>query len=276
MSNKNSSKTLLVILAHPDDEAFGTGGTLAHYASQGVNVHLICATKGESGKVTDPSLGTVEDVGKLREQELDLACQSLGIHAPIFLGYKDSGRFERTQHGNATALMNVDELEVEQKILEHVKTLQPDIMLTFDPHGIYGHIDHLKIHRAATAAFWSAGKVMSAPPKRLYYTAISATKLKQMQTMRENSPMNNLDAELYGVSEDSFAAVINVKNYLPQKQASIAAHRSQVGPTSSFAGLNDGEAKKIWEEFIITETFTLGGLRGSFPEMPVDDLFVGL
>ncbi len=270
------SKTLLVVLAHPDDEAFGTGGTLAHYAAQGINVHLLCATKGESGKVTDPSLGRVDDVGKLREQELKDACKALGIHAPIFLGYLDSGRHERTQHANSQALMNVDELEIEQKILAHIAILQPDVMLTFDPHGIYGHIDHIKIHRATSSAFWSAGKVMARPPQRLFYTAMSSARMKTMQAMRENSPLGKLDADLYGVSEDSFAVVTQVEKYLPQKQAAIAAHRSQVGPASSFAGLSEGEAKKMWEEFIVKETFTLGGLRGSFPEMPVDDLFAGM
>lgn len=269
-------KTLLVVLAHPDDEAFGTGGTLAHCAAQGVDVYLLCATKGESGKVTDPSLGKVDDVGKLREQELVEACKALGIHAPIFLGYLDSGRHERTQHNNSQALMNTDEFEVEQKILEHMAILQPDLMLTFDPHGIYGHIDHVKIHRAATAAFWSAGKVMARPPKRLFYAAMSSGRMKQMQQMREASPLGKLDADLYGVSDDSFAAIMNIEKYLSQKQAAIAAHRSQVGPASSFAGLSNGEAKKMWETFSVKETFTLGGLRGSFPAMPVNDLFAGL
>jgi N-acetyl-1-D-myo-inositol-2-amino-2-deoxy-alpha-D-glucopyranoside deacetylase len=270
------SKTLLAVLAHPDDEAFGTGGTLAHYAAQGVDVYLLCATKGESGKITDPSLGEVADVGKLREGELKESCKALGIHEPIFLGYADSGRFERTQHGNGKALMNVDDLELEQTILEHLATLQPDIMLTFDPHGIYGHIDHIKIHRATTAAFWSAGKVMKNPPKRLFYTAMASVRMKTMQQLRETSPLSKLDADIYGVSENSFAVITSVENYLSQKQAAIAAHRSQVGPASSFAGLSEGEAKKMWETFIVKETFTLGGLRGSFPEMPVDDLFAGM
>jgi N-acetyl-1-D-myo-inositol-2-amino-2-deoxy-alpha-D-glucopyranoside deacetylase len=270
------SKTLLVVLAHPDDEAFGTGGTLAHYAALDFNVYLICATKGESGKITDPTIDPNVDKGLLREAELKASCRALGIHEPIFLGYLDSGRFERTQHGNGQALMNVDELEVEQKILEHMKTLEPDVMLTFDPHGIYGHIDHIKIHRAATAAFWSAGKVMKEPPKRLFYTVMSAARMKQMQVVRENSPLGKIDADIYGVSEDSFAAIMNVEKYVVQKQAAIAAHRSQVGPASSFAGLSEGEAKKMWEEFIVKETFTLGGLRGSFPQPPLNDLFAGL
>ncbi|MGL4608654.1 MAG: PIG-L deacetylase family protein [Trueperaceae bacterium] len=276
MSKTLLGKTLLVSLAHPDDEVFGMGGTLAHYAAQGVNVYLICATKGESGKITDPSIDPNVDKGILREAELKASCKALGIHEPIFLGYLDSGRFERTQHGNTQALMNVDNLEVEQKILEHVAKLQPDIMLTFDPHGIYGHIDHINIHRATTAAFWSAGKVMKIPPKRLFYAAISSSNLKLMQHMRDNSPMSNLDADIYGVSEDSFAAIFNVEQYLSQKQTAISAHRSQVGPSSSFAGMDEGEAKITWQTFMSKETFTLGGLRGSFPDMPVSDLFAGM
>jgi N-acetyl-1-D-myo-inositol-2-amino-2-deoxy-alpha-D-glucopyranoside deacetylase len=267
------SKTLLAILAHPDDEAFGLGGTLAQYADQGHQVYLICATKGESGKITDPSIDPNTDKGKLREQELKDSCKALGIHEPIFLGYLDSGRFERTRHDDSQALMNVDELELEQKLLEHISVLQPDILIAFDPHGIYGHIDHIKMHRAATAAFWSSGKVMTRPPKRLFYTAMATSRMKQMQTLRQNSPLSKLDADIYGVSDDSFAVIMNIQTYLKHKQAAIAAHRSQVGPQSSFAGLSEGEAKKFWEEMIGIETFTLGGLRGSFPAMPSSDLF---
>jgi N-acetyl-1-D-myo-inositol-2-amino-2-deoxy-alpha-D-glucopyranoside deacetylase len=267
------SKTLLAILAHPDDEAFGLGGTLAYYSSLGHKVYLICATKGESGKITDPTIDPNTDKGKLREQELNDSCKALGINEPIFLGYLDSGRFERTQHDNKTALMNVDDLELEQKLLEHFAILQPNVLISFDPHGIYGHIDHIKMHRAATAAFWSAGKVMAIPPKRLFYTAMAAQRIRHMQTLRENSPLSKLDADLYGVSDDSFAAILDITAFISQKQAAIAAHRSQVGPQSSFAGLSTGEAKKFWEEMMAIETFTLGGLRGSFPEMPVNDLF---
>ena len=149
-------------------------------------------------------------------------------------------------------------------------------MLTFDPHGIYGHIDHIKIHRAATAAFWSAGGVMSPAPKRLFYSAIAAERMKQMQSLRKNSPLAELNADLYGVKEDSFAAVIDVRAYAKQKEGAVQAHRSQVGPSSSFAGMNDAAEKELWDEMFARETFTLGGLRGAFPAMPVDDLLKGL
>jgi N-acetyl-1-D-myo-inositol-2-amino-2-deoxy-alpha-D-glucopyranoside deacetylase len=270
------SQRLLAILAHPDDEAFGMGGTLARYAANGVSVHLICATKGEAGKITDPSIDPNIDKGKLREQELQESCKALGIHEPIFLGYLDSGRFERTQHNNSKALMNIDEIELECALLDHLVALQPDILIGFDPHGIYGHIDHIKMHRATTAAFWSSSNRLAQPPRRLFYTAIATSRMKQAQIMRENSPFSKLDANVYGVSETSFAALIDVKAYLTHKQAAIAAHRSQTGPQSSFAGLSEDEARRAWEEMMSLETFTLGGLRGSFPEMPLTDLFAGL
>lgn len=267
---------LLAVYAHPDDEAFGTGGTLARYAAEGAEVTLICATRGESGKITDPTIDPKTDKGKLREAELRAACEALGICAPIFLDYHDSGRYERTQHDDPKALMNVDELELERILLDHIADLKPEVIITFDPHGIYGHIDHIKIHRAATGAFWSAGGVTEPAPKRLFYNAMAAEQMRRLQTIREASPLAELDADLYGVSEASFAAILDVTPYAARKEAAIRAHRSQTGPQSSFAGMNEGTEKDVWQEMFARETFTLGGLRGSFPEMPVTDLFVGL
>lgn len=265
------SKTLLAIFAHPDDEAFGCGGTLTRYAKEGAEVFLICATRGESGKITDPGIDPTTDKGQLREAELRAACRAMGIKAPIFLDYHDSGRHERTQYDNPKALLNVAELELEQSLLKHIAEIKPDIMLSFDPHGIYGHIDHIKIHRAATAAFWSADSVMQPAPGRLFYSAISAERMQLMQEARPNSPLSNLDSAIYGVAESSFAAIIDVSAYAAEKEAAIASHRSQVGPQSSFR--QQGAEDSVWLEMFRRETFTLGGLRGSFPAMPVADLF---
>ena len=265
-------KTILAIYAHPDDEAFGTGGTLAKYAKDGHTVKLICATRGEGGKITDPDIDTTAGIAKLRELELVAACESLGIDAPIFLDYHDSGRYERTRHDDPKALMNVDEFTLEQTLLEFIKDIKPDVMITFDPHGAYGHIDHIKIHRATNAAFWSASNYVQPAPARLYYTALSAQRIKDMQERRGPSPMSDLDPNIYGVSDSSFAAVIPTSEFAAQKQGAIKAHRSQVGPQSSFASMTDD----MWNAMFAQETFTLGGLRGAHPPTPSDCLLKGL
>ncbi len=270
------SKTLLAIFAHPDDEVFGNGGTLTHYAKLGYNVYLICATRGESGKITDPSIDPKADKAKLREQELKDACKAMGIKPPILLDFQDSGRHERTQHDNPKALLNVDEFEIEKVLLKHIADIKPDVILGFDPHGIYGHIDHIKMHRATIAAFWSADSVMQPAPKRLFFSAISTERMLKMQEARPSSPLSNLDAGMYGVAEDSFAAIMDISDYAQEKEAAIKAHKSQVGPQSSFANATQEVKDEAWQEMFGRETFTLGGLRGSFPEMPVADFFEGL
>ncbi len=271
-----SKKTLLAIFAHPDDEVFGNGGTLTRYAKEGVDVYLICSTRGESGKITDPSIDPNVDKGVLREQELKDACAAMGINPPILLDYQDSGRQDRVQHGNDKALMNVDEFVIEQELLKHIARIKPDVILGFDPHGIYGHIDHVKMHRATIAAFWSADSVMTPAPKRLFFSAISSERMLKMQEARPQSPLASLDAGIYGVAEASFAAIMDISAFAAEKEAAIKAHRSQVGPQSSFANATQEVKDEAWQEMFGRETFTLGGLRGSFPEMPVDDFFEGL
>ncbi len=261
--------TILAIYAHPDDEAFSIGGTLARYAKEGHTVKLICATKGERGKITDPEIKADTNISALREQELKDCCIILGIEPPIFLGYHDSGRLEPSQ-SNPKALLNVSELEIEKVLLKHLVRIKPDIIISFDPHGIYGHIDHIKINHAATAAFWSVGGVTKSPPKYLFYSIMPTQNLQALQRIRENSPLSELEPHIYGLAENSFAAVIDVSDYLQVKMRAIRAHRSQVGPNSSFANIDALE----WQEMLIKEVFTLGGLRGSFPMMPVSDLIV--
>jgi N-acetyl-1-D-myo-inositol-2-amino-2-deoxy-alpha-D-glucopyranoside deacetylase len=263
----------MAIFAHPDDEVFGSGGTLARYAEAGERVVLVCATRGEGGKVTDPELGEVDDVGALRERELHAACDALGIEPPVLLDFHDSGRNERTRHDDPKALMNVDMWELERALLPQLERFQPDLLLSHDPHGTYGHIDHLKVHRAAEAAFWSARKVQAAPPRRLYQTAISSTRMAEMQAAREGGPLGGLDPELFGVGESDFAAVIDIAPWAERKRQAISAHRSQVGPASSFSGMTSDDEASLWRAMFERETFTLGGVRGPFSGGPLDDLF---
>ena len=265
--------SLLAVFAHPDDEAFSSGGTLAHYAKLGVNVTLISSTRGEAGKVTDPNLGEVSDVGALRELELQNACKALGINPPIFLGYRDSGRLERLRKDDPLASINADPLEVEQKIKDVIAQVQPQVMLTFDPHGGYGHPDHIVIHRAALAAFFSSGHLPGAP-KRLFYTAFPI-EIARMMFNSSATPTPGLSPELYGVSEDTIAFSHDVAPYLEQKTAALTAHASQVGPTSRMGQMPEAQRLEMQKRMSF-ENFSLAGTRGAIQNYPLRGFFDGL
>ncbi|MBZ0305414.1 MAG: PIG-L family deacetylase, partial [Anaerolineae bacterium] len=143
---------MLVVLAHPDDESFPLGGTLAKYAALGVQVMLICATKGEAGIPGLPE----EQVAYLRERELRAAADVLGLFDVQFLGWQDG------------ELAKVDENTVTQQLIAVLREIQPQVVITFGPDGISGHPDHIAVHHWVTAAFDEADL-----PAKLYYIAPS-------------------------------------------------------------------------------------------------------
>ena len=169
-------KKILVVLAHPDDETFGMGGTLAYYASQGVEVHLICATRGEAGEVSIPQMQGFNSKGELREAELRCAVEALGLKEVYFLDYRDSGMQGASENDHPNALMAQPVGEVAAKIVHRIREIKPQVVITFDPVGGYHHPDHIAIHKATVMAFQAAGNTDQfldglAPfrPDNLYY-----------------------------------------------------------------------------------------------------------
>ncbi len=262
---------LLAVFAHPDDEAFSSGGTLAYYAEKGVNITLACANRGEAGKITDPSM-TVTDLGQQREEELKAACRVLGIPAPVFLDFHDSGRAERVRADDPLALMNVDPFEVETKVLTLIERVRPQVMLTFDPHGGYGHIDHLVVHRAASAAFFSGG-ARYAGLSRLFFTAMPVEFAARFKAMGQTMPY---EAERYGVSDTTVAVRVDVRAYAERKMAALRAHGTQTGPTSRMGQLSEEEQQKMRGPMLASEAFSLGGTRGPIERYPLRGMFDGL
>lgn len=211
----------------------------------------------------------------IRTVELEQACKALGIDPPIFLGYHDSGRNERLQKDNPNALYKADLWEVEAKIRAVIEQVQPKVMITFDPHGGYGHPDHLVIHRAATAAFYSSGYLPN-PPQRLFYSAFSIERATQMQQSGQaDSIMGGLDPKVFGVSEETIALRMDMSTYVPQKMAAVAAHRSQFAERTAQMGQTP-ERQALFEKMLALETFALGGTRGAVPQWPLGDLLDGL
>ncbi len=152
-----TSRKLLAVLAHPDDETFGMGGTLAYYAQRGVQTYLICATRGEAGGMEENCLDGFDSVAARRESELRCAAGVLGLKELYFLDYRDSGMPGAPDNQHPNALINAPQQEVAEKIAHLIRQIRPQVLITFDPIGGYKHPDHIAIHRATVQAFYLAG-----------------------------------------------------------------------------------------------------------------------
>lgn len=184
------TKAILAVLAHPDDESFGMGGTLALYARKGYDTYYVCATRGEAGTVDAEYLDGFKDIAELRTDELTRAAKILGLKGVFFLGYRDSGMpgSHDNKHPNAQVNHSID--EVAGRVVKYIRELKPDIVLTFDPIGGYKHPDHIHIHKATVLAFEKADDPSFHPeagepfkPRALYYHVFPRWFLKWMTRM---------------------------------------------------------------------------------------------
>jgi N-acetyl-1-D-myo-inositol-2-amino-2-deoxy-alpha-D-glucopyranoside deacetylase len=270
----NRRASLLIVLAHPDDEIFH-GGILAHLSERGVRVTLVCATDGEAGR-PHPSLGTVDDLGALRVEELKLSCARLGIDAPVLLRFHDSARNERQRVDDPHALANVDMLDVEAALRDIIADVKPHVIVTFEPHGGYYHPDHVAIQRATTAAFFSSGVLREEAPERLFY----ATMLRDVfrvfaDASRGRGILDGLEPDVFGSASEMVAVTFDATRYMDRKLAALAAHRSAFGLTPET--LSDSSPMlRAFRPVLEREAFLLAGARGPVPRWPMPDFFDGL
>jgi N-acetyl-1-D-myo-inositol-2-amino-2-deoxy-alpha-D-glucopyranoside deacetylase len=242
--DKVHNRKLLAVFAHPDDESFGPGGTLALYAKRGVEVHLICATRGEVGEtpaeVVDRS---DENVAQLRENELRCAAQILGLQDVHFLNYRDSGMPGAETNHHPRALASAPIKEVAEKVTAVMRQVQPDVVITFDPIGGYRHPDHVAIHEATVRAFndlRANSQSEFTPPRKLYYHTFPK---RLMRILVRLMPLFGQNPREFGVNKDidlvDIAAVdypihthIQVRSVLEEKSQASACHASQQGGSS--------------------------------------------
>ena len=146
---------LLACFAHPDDEAIPVGGALAAHAARGVAVQLVTATLGEEGEIRRPGLASPETLGEVRRAELARAAKTLGIAEPVVLDYRDSGMAGAPSNQHAGAYINVPDENVVERLVQQIRAFRPQVVLTFEPGGLYGHPDHIAIspprHRGLSA-----------------------------------------------------------------------------------------------------------------------------
>jgi LmbE family N-acetylglucosaminyl deacetylase len=241
---------LLAVLAHPDDETFGTGGTLAYYARRGVKVYLVCATRGEAGEVDQEYLRGFKSIAERREHELRCAAGHLGLSGVYFLDYRDSGMpgSPDNEHPQALAAQPVEKVAAE--VAHYIRKLRPQVVITFDPIGGYHHPDHIAIHKATTAAFGLAAERSFTDPEglppyqpaRLYYQTIPRKFLRFVVKVlrlvgRDPSKFGrNKDIDLAAIAEVDFPthAVIDYRVVADIRDRASRCHASQGG--SSLTG----------------------------------------
>jgi LmbE family N-acetylglucosaminyl deacetylase len=243
-----ASKRLLIALAHPDDESFGSGGLIAKYVSEGVQVDYICATRGNRGTVAPEFLEKHGSIDAVRDAELACAAQVLGFHQVYKLGYGDSNMMGHPDNQDPTCLWQADESEVAGKIVQIIRQTQPQVLLTFDPYGGYGHPDHIFIHRATTRAFFAASDPaqypeMGAPyaPQKLYYSAFPRRLLQLlifMMRLRRQDPRKagvNHDLDFIKVLENAreVHTQVNIKAWMEVWDQASRCHASQMSPRTT-------------------------------------------
>lgn len=249
--------SILVVFAHPDDEAFGTGGTLAKYTSAGVRTTLVCATRGEVGEIADPALATPDSLPSVREQELLCSAETLGIEQVIFLGYRDSGMIGTPDNEHPDAFMQANEDEVINKLVDIIREVKPQIVLTFEPNGGYGHPDHIAIHNHTVSAFHKAaqkdhgtesGEAWRAD--RLVYTAIPKSFFVDMRSRlralgEDTSDLDRFDEEGFVWPDDQVDVEVDVSDVVDRKWSALQCHQTQFGPDNLFRRLPDEDAKAL-------------------------------
>lgn len=241
-----TDKRLLISYAHPDDESFGNGGLIARYVREGTDVYYLCATNGDLGTIPEDMKAIYPTVADLRLSELAKASAILGFREVFKLGYKDSGMMGNAGNDDPQSLWyqgQHDPATLVRQVVDVIRKVQPQVILTFDKFGGYGHPDHIAIQRATTEAFYKAGDasyVTDLPPyqpQKLYYGSLPATMLRLMGWMMR---LRGYDLRKMGTNKDmDFQAVldhiepihtrVDVRDYLAIWDEAGQAHKSQGG-----------------------------------------------
>jgi N-acetyl-1-D-myo-inositol-2-amino-2-deoxy-alpha-D-glucopyranoside deacetylase len=247
--------TLIFIGAHPDDETFAVGGTLAQYAKAGIRVYYACATRGEAGSVKPEFMHGFENIGDMRWAELECAAAVLGLAGVFNLGYRDSGMAGSDDNKNPGALENAPVEQVAGKIVKVLRDIRPQVVVTHDPIGGYRHPDHIAVHNATVKAFYAAGDPGRYPeageafqPQKLYFHVMPRQAIKiavKIMPLFGRDPSKygkNKDIDLKSLAQVDFpihATVRLSKEVIEIRERARACHASQIGgpPQSRLLGV---------------------------------------
>jgi N-acetyl-1-D-myo-inositol-2-amino-2-deoxy-alpha-D-glucopyranoside deacetylase len=288
----SGDRRLLFVHAHPDDESIETGATMARYAAEGVGVTLVTCTLGELGEVIPASLGHLAfdrdgGLGEYRVGELAAACRALGVTDHRFLGgpgrWRDSGMMGTATNDLPGSFWLADVAEATRELLAVITEVRPQVLVSYDARGFYGHPDHIQAHRVTRRAFELADGLVT----KLYATALPRSVLAEAMALLAGdsgggqlgggdfSRAESVDALPFGTDDANVTTQIEAADYLDAKLAAMRAHATQIAVDSPFFALSDMVGRKA----LGTEYYTLiagPGGSGAGPGGRETDLFAGI
>jgi N-acetyl-1-D-myo-inositol-2-amino-2-deoxy-alpha-D-glucopyranoside deacetylase len=284
-----SAKRLLLVHAHPDDETINNGVTMAKYAADGIEVTLVTCTRGEEGEVLVDSLLNLasskdDKLGEHREVELKDAMHELGIKDFRFLGspgkkWRDSGMMGMPQNDRKDVFWQADLDEAANELVKIILEIKPQVLITYDEFGGYGHPDHIKAHQVAMRAAeiasqqgWQVSKIYwNTMPRSVIQMGID--KMKEVGS--EFFGAENADDLPFAKPDELVTSVVKAPEYVPQKLAAMKAHATQISVDGPFFALSNNLGLSVWGD----EYYTLvkGEIAGPFDENGRElDLFAGV
>lgn len=284
-----AEKRLLLVHAHPDDETINNGVTMAKYAVEGVHVTLVTCTRGEEGEVLVESLKNLasdkdDKLGDHREIELKDAMIELGISDFRFLGspnkkWRDSGMIGAPQNERTDVFWQSDLDEAANELVKVILEIKPQVMITYDEFGGYGHPDHIKAHQVAMRAAeisanqgWQITKIYwNTMPKSVLQTSMD--KMKEMGS--EFFGAESVDELPFAKADELVTSVVKAQEYVPQKLAAMKAHATQISVDGPFFALSNNLGLSVWAD----EYYTLvkGEISPPFDENGRElDIFAGV
>jgi mycothiol conjugate amidase Mca len=282
--------TLLTVHAHPDDESISTAGVMARYAAEGVRVVNVTCTGGEHGEIVVPELDTQENharLAEIRREEIAAALSQLGPIEQRWLGYIDSGMMGTAENDAQGSFWQAEFDAAADRLLAIVREVHPQVMVSYNDFGGYGHPDHIRAALVTKAAFErSAGD--DVPPEKLYEVARDWTRMEEIRARAtergaqawwqpsddetdEQRREREAQAAKMRDAQGPITTRVDVADFVAAKHAAMRAHVTQLAPTFPFVALTPDD----WRELMPTEDFTLRVSRVGV-RIPEDDLFAGL
>ncbi|GAA4608316.1 N-acetyl-1-D-myo-inositol-2-amino-2-deoxy-alpha-D -glucopyranoside deacetylase [Actinoallomurus liliacearum] len=230
---------ILFVHAHPDDESIETGATMAKYAAEGAHVCLVTCTRGEEGEVIPEELRHLsgDALGEYRVGELAEACAALGVTDHRFLGgpgrWRDSGMMGVPSNDHPRAFWRADVDEAAAELVAVMREVRPQVVVTYDANGFYGHPDHIQAHRVAWRAFERAadpsfGTGEPGRPARFYATAVPLSTLEEAVGRGPFEKVASVAEFGFGVPDEQVTTRVDARDHLPAKIAAMRAHRTQI------------------------------------------------